>query len=99
MSTPRQKAVKEHRRRARAQGLTRIEVQAPSTDAPLIRAVAEALRGDPTRAGLLRQAIASALPPDEPRNAFDIFGSDLPDETFDGVFETARSDRWREIDL
>jgi hypothetical protein len=35
----------------------------------------------------------------ETRTAFDVFGSDLPDEVFAGVFEQSRQKLWREIDL
>jgi len=33
------------------------------------------------------------------RTAFDVFGSDLPDEVFAGVFEQSRQKLWRKIDL
>jgi hypothetical protein len=31
--------------------------------------------------------------------AFDIFGSDLPDEVFEGVFDQRCESNWREIDF
>jgi hypothetical protein len=31
--------------------------------------------------------------------AFDVFGSDLPDEAFDGAFDQRRQHDWREVDL
>jgi hypothetical protein len=42
-------AVAAHRRRLRARGLRRVEVEVPAEDAPLLRAVAKAL-ADPARA-------------------------------------------------
>jgi hypothetical protein len=35
----------------------------------------------------------------EARTAFDIFGSDLADETFIGVFDQPRHRDWRDVDL
>jgi hypothetical protein len=37
--------------------------------------------------------------PPELRTAFDIFGSELPDDAFAGVFDQPRQRSWREIDL
>jgi hypothetical protein len=31
--------------------------------------------------------------------AFDVFGSELPDEAFAGVFDQPRQNGWREVDL
>jgi hypothetical protein len=33
------------------------------------------------------------------KTAFDIFGSDLPDPAFAGVFDQPRQKGWREVDL
>ena len=99
MTTSQRKAAYAHRARAKAQGLARIEVQAPVEDVSLIRVVAEVLRGEPTQARRLREAIGASIPGSPPRNAFDIFGSDLPDTVFDGVFEQPRQKEWREVDL
>jgi hypothetical protein len=88
-----------HRRRAAARGLVRVEVQAPKRDAGLIRALAETLRGRATRADALRSALAAALMHPEVKTAFDIFGSDLPDEAFTGVFDQPHQRQRREIDL
>jgi hypothetical protein len=35
----------------------------------------------------------------QPQTAFDVFGSDLPDEAFDEVFNQPRESGWREVDL
>jgi hypothetical protein len=93
------KATRTHRRRAAARGLVRVEVQAAKKDANLIRALAETLRDKPERAAALRSTLASALLDPDVRTAFDVFGSELPDGTFDGVFDQPRRDGWREVDL
>jgi hypothetical protein len=93
------KATRAHRRRAAAHGLVRVEVQAAKKDAGLIRALAETLRGRSARAESLRSALANALLDPEIRTAFDVFGSDLPDEAFSGVFDQPRRREWREVDL
>jgi hypothetical protein len=87
------------RRRAAARGLVRVEVQAPDKDASLIRALAERLRGEPEAAEALRSMLAKALTHPEPRTAFDIFGSELPDQAFAGVFDQPRHGTLGEVDL
>ncbi len=47
----------------------------------------------------LRSTLAKALTHPEVQTAFDIFGSELPDEAFAGVFEQPRQRNWREVDL
>jgi hypothetical protein len=91
------KATRAHRRRATARGLVRLEVQAPKQDAGLIRALAQRLREE--KAEALRSTLASLLLDPDVKTAFDIFGSDLPDETFSGVFDQPRQNRWREVEL
>ena len=93
------KATRAHRRRAAARGLVRVEVQAPERDAGLIRALAETLRGRAEKAEALRSALAQALMQPEVKTAFDIFGSELPDEAFAGLFDRSRQGNWREVDL
>jgi hypothetical protein len=93
------KATRTHRRRAAARGLVRVEVQAPKKDAGLIRALAEALRSKAGRAEMLRSTLAKTLVHPEVKTAFDIFGSELPDEAFDGVFDQPRQRDWRGVDL
>ena len=92
-------ATKMHRRRAAARGLVRLEVQAPKKDADLIRALAETLRSESEKAKALRAALVTSLVHPAMRTAFDVFGSDLPDEVFAGVFEQSRQKLWRKIDL
>lgn len=93
------KATSAHRRRAAARGLMRVEVQAPKSDAALIRALAARLRGKPDNAETLRSTLVRALIHPELKTAFDIFGSELPDETFAGVFDQPRERDWRKVDL
>ncbi len=88
-----------HRRRAAARGLVRVEVQAPKRDAGLIRALAETLRGEADKAEALRSTLAKALIHPEVKTAFDVFGSELSDEIFAGVFDQPRQRDWREVDL
>lgn len=76
-----------------------MEVRATRGDGGLIRALAETLRGDPERARSLRSSLEKALVDPEVSSAFDIFGSDLPDDAFAGVFDQPRPKGWREIDL
>jgi hypothetical protein len=100
MATPSQKkASTTHRRRAFARGLVRVEVQAVKGDTGLIRALAETLRGDSARAKTLRSALEQALIDPQVKTAFDLFGSDLPDEAFAGVFDQPRQKSWRQVDL
>jgi hypothetical protein len=93
------KATRMHRRRAAARGLVRVEVQAPKRDAPLIRAVAEKLRARTREADALRSTLTKVLVRPEAETAFDIFGSDLSDEAFEGIFDQPRPSDWREVDL
>lgn len=98
-SKSQRKATRAHRRRAAARGLVRVEVQAPKRDAGLIRAVAETLRARNEKAETLRSVLAKALMHSEADTAFDVFGSDLPDEAFSGVFDQPRQRDWREVEL
>lgn len=100
MATPSQKmASTTYRRRSFARGLVRVEVQARHGDVGLIRALAETLRGDPARAKSLRSTLEQALLDPQIKTAFDIFGSDLAEEDFAGVFDQPRQKKWREVDL
>jgi hypothetical protein len=98
-SKSQRKATNIHRRRAAARGLVRVEVQAPKKDAGLIRALAETLRGSSEKADAIRSTLAEALVHPEVKSAFDVFGSELPDEAFAGVFDQPRQCNWRKVDL
>lgn len=98
-TTSQKKASTTHRRRAAARGLVRVEVQAAKGDTGLIRALAETLRGESERAKSLRSTLEQALIDPEVKTAFDVFGSDLPDEAFAGIFDQPRQKGWREVKL
>jgi hypothetical protein len=93
------KATRTHRRRTTARGFVRIEVQVPGRDADFIRALAETLGGEAGKAHKLRSTLAKALMNPEMKTAFDIFGSELPDEVFADVFEQPRQRGGRPVDL
>jgi hypothetical protein len=88
-----------HRRRAAARGLVRVEVQASKQDAGLIRALAETLRGGAEKAEALRSELTKAVMNPRISTAFDIFGSELADEAFTGIFDQPRQKDWRRVDL
>jgi hypothetical protein len=98
-SKSQRKATNSHRRRAAARGLVRIEVRTPRSDADLVRALAETLRGEPEKARALRSVLEKELIEPEVKTAFDVFGSDLPDEAFTGVFDQTRQQHWRKVNL
>jgi hypothetical protein len=98
-SKSQRRATRTLRRRATARGFVRVEVQAPKKDAGLIRALAETLRGKAEKAEALRSVLAKALIHPEVKTAFDVFGSELPDEAFTGVFDQPRQQDWREVNL
>ncbi len=89
-SKPKHKPTRMHRRRAAARGFVRVEVQAPKTDASLIRALAAILRGRTEFAETQRSALVKATMLPESTTAFDIFGSNLPEDAFAGVFDQPR---------
>jgi hypothetical protein len=100
VATPSQKtASTTDRRRSFARGLVRVGGQVRQGDAGLIRAFAETLRGDPARAKTLRSTLEQAPLDPQVKTAFDIFGSDLAEEAFAGVFDPPRQKKWREVDL
>ena len=88
-----------HRHRAAARGLVRVEVQTPKQDAGLIRALAQTLRGPAEAAEAVRSTLVKALVHPDLKTAFDVFGSDLPEEAFSGVFDQPRQWNRRKVDL
>lgn len=95
----RPKSLGTRRVRPAATDLVRIEVQATKKDTVLLRAVAKTLRGEPERAKALRSTLEAVLVSPEVKTAFDVFGTDLPDEVFADVFDQPRQESWREVDL
>ena|SRR5688500_3849052 len=98
-SKSQRKATNSHRRRAVARGLVRVEVQTPRSDAGLVRALAETLRGEPEKAKAVRSVLEKELIEPDVKTAFDVFGSDLPDDAFTGVFDQPRQQHWRKVNL
>jgi len=77
-----------------------VEVQASDVDAGLIRDIAAVLRGEPDEARALRTKLRSAVAQPRAASVFDIFGADMDDAVFDGVFESGRRrDPPRDVDL
>ena len=70
--------------------MVRVEVQVPAVDAPMLRDVAAVLRGTPDAAQAMRDRLRSVIPQPHAKSLFDAFGSDLPDEYFEGVFDSLR---------
>jgi hypothetical protein len=78
----------------------RVEVQVPAIDAALLRDLAAILRGESEAAQALRAQLRTAVAGPRASAVFDIFGSDLPDAYFDGVFEEdRRSDMPRDVEM
>ena len=98
-SKSRRKVRPTHRRRATARGLVRVGVQVPKGDADLIRALAQTLRGETGKADALRSTLTEAVINPEVKTAFDIFGSDLPDDPFVDVFGQPRERGRRPVEL
>jgi hypothetical protein len=53
-------------------------------------------RSDPRRKG---QTSTDQVPRSDVRTAFDVFGSDLPDEAFAEIFDQPRQHGWRDPEL
>jgi hypothetical protein len=60
---------------------------------------AETLCGQSQGAEALRAALAQVLTHSKTKTAFDVFGSDLPEEGFAVIFDQPRRGGWREVDL
>ena len=90
MTNTQQKALNAHRRRRREGGMVRVEVQVPAIDAATLRDLAAILRSNSDAAQAMRNQLRSVVAKPRADTVFDIFGSDLPDAYFDGVFEQSR---------
>lgn len=100
MSNAQREALTTHRRRRRDSGVVRVEVQVPAIDAALLRDLATVLRGKPAVAQALRDQLRGIVAGPRASSVFDIFGSELPDAYFDGVFEhDRRGDMPRDVEL
>ena len=47
----------------------------------------------------IRSTLEKELIEPDVKTAFDVFGSDLPDDAFTGVFDQPRQQRWRKVNL
>ena len=83
MPPVRRDAVRADRSHARYHRVVRLEVRVPEGDAPLLRDLAAALRGDPARAPEVRARVREALQPASGRTLLDLLACDLPDEVVD----------------
>jgi hypothetical protein len=90
MTNAQQKALSAHRRRRRDGGMVRVEVQVPAIDAGILRDIAAILRGKTDAAKAMRNQLRLVVARTRVATVFDIFGSDLPEAYFDGVFEHNR---------
>jgi hypothetical protein len=96
-SKAQRKATKIHRRRGALARAARSS--GPQKGCQSNPGVAETLRDESVKVKVLRSTLVKALVHPEIRTAFDVFGSDLPNEVFAGVFEQPRQRQWREINL
>lgn len=96
--TAQRRATANHRKRARAKGLVRLELTVPRADVAALRQLAEKLKGADQQAARFRQAMHSALKADAPKSALDIYASNLPDEYFEGVFDRKRTISNRKVE-
>lgn len=87
-------ALSDHRRRQRARGLRRLELQVPEADAALLRAVASALT-DPARASEARRTLREHFP----ETATPSLKALLESAPLEGVPLDRASDPGRQIDL
>ena len=96
MKNTQRNAVRSHRRHQKAKGLVRVEVQAPATDAALIREVAAELRSGSRRAAAVRSLLRRSLRPE--KNLIDMIALDLPDDVVDRALSRPK-DRGRDVEL
>ncbi len=89
MSAAQRKAVTKHRKRLKQRGLVRVEVASPETDVGLIREVARALRGEPTRAAKARERLRAALGPEPTPNLLELL-ADAADVDLDEYLTRSR---------
>ncbi len=91
-------SLKVHRRQQKARGLVRVEVQAPASDAALLREVAAELRSGTRRAAEVRSLLRRSLRPGKSLRELLAMDFPIPDQVFDEAM--ARSDDLgREVEL
>ncbi len=95
MTLAQKKAVHDHRKRLREQGLVRLELQAFESDKALIRKVASLLRGDPARAAEVRMRLRQVIG-EEPKPGLKALLASAP---LEGVDLTRDRDLGRDVEL
>ncbi len=98
MKTPKRSAVTTHRNHQKAKGLVRVEVQAPASDAALIRQVATELRSGTRRAAEVRSLLRRSLRPQQSLKELLTMEVDVSDDAFEVAVARPR-DVGRELDL
>jgi hypothetical protein len=100
MSSAQRKSLNTLRSRRGDQDVVRVQIQVPAVDAQIVRELAAILRGGTEAAQAVRQQLRTVVAEPRTHSVFDIFGSDLPDAYFEGVFEHGRrKDAPREVEL
>jgi hypothetical protein len=100
VSNRQRKALNTNRSRSRNRGVVRVEVQVPAVDVQIVHDLAAILRGEPDVAQAMRVQLRSVVAKPRTASIFGIFGSDLPDAYFEGVFEQGcRRDPPRDVEL
>lgn len=92
------KALTAHRRQQKARGLVRVEVQAPASDAGLIREVAAELRSGTRRAAEVRSLLRRSLHPRKSLRELLTMDLAISDDAFDAALARPR-ERGREVEL
>jgi hypothetical protein len=90
--------LKAHRRQQKAKGLVRVEVQAPASDAALLREVAAELRSGTRRAAEVRSLLRRSLRPGKSFRELLALDLSIADDVFDEAMARPH-DLGREIDL
>lgn len=99
MSNAPRKTLNTHRRRHRDGGMVRVEVRVLAIDTQILRDLAAVLCGNPGAVQAMRVQLRSFVAKPRTASIFEIFGSDLPDACFQGVFEQGRrSDPPRDVE-
>jgi len=96
MRKPPRKVLASYRRRRRARGLVRVEVETSVSDAPLLKEIAAELRTGARRATELRGLLRRTLRPE--KSIRDLLAMNLPDDVMDFALVRTR-DRGREVEL
>ncbi len=89
MSKAHRKTLNTHRRLRRDDSVVRVAVRVPAINAQIVRDLAAVLRENAELAPALRLQLRSVVVKPRAATVFGIFGSDLQDAYFEGVFANA----------